>query len=68
MWGPIIYGPDPLAHGESEGPSQKRLWPELKNIRQKMAQRCSRGQFSPRQTQSSIEKRGKKKRGIGTNL
>ena len=63
MWGPIIYGPGPLAHGESKGPSRKRLWPELKNIKQKMARRCSRGQFSPRQTQSSIGKRG-----IGTNL
>ena len=27
MWGPIIYGPGPLAHGESKGPSRKRLWP-----------------------------------------
>ena len=35
MWGPIIYGPGPLAHGESKGPNRKRLWLELKNIRQK---------------------------------
>ena len=60
MWDPIIYGPGPLAPGESKGPNRKRLWFELKNISPRMARRCSRGQFSPRQTQSSIEKKGKK--------
>lgn len=30
MWGPIIYGPGPLAHGESTGPSRRRPWPKLK--------------------------------------
>ena len=63
VWGPISYGPGPLAHGEYKGPSRRRLWPKLKNIKHKMARRCSRGQFSPRQTQSFIDKSG-----IGTNF
>ena len=25
VWGPIMYGPGPLAHGESEGPSRKKV-------------------------------------------
>ena len=66
LWGPIIYGSGPLTHGESKGPSQRRLWPKLSNIKHKMARRCSRRHFSPRQTQRSTEKRGKN--GIRTNL
>ena len=31
----MIYGPGPLAHGESKGPNRRRLRPELKNVRQK---------------------------------
>lgn len=49
LWGPIVYGPGPLAHGEPAGPSWKKLWPKLKSIRPRMAQICSRGRFSPRQ-------------------
>ena len=25
MWGPIVYGPGPLAHGEPVGPSRKKV-------------------------------------------
>ena len=66
MWGPIIYGPGPFTHGESKGPSQGGLWPKLNNIKHKIALGYSRGQFSPRQTQSPTEKRGKN--GIGPSL
>ena len=51
------------AHLLMESPqaqTEKGYGPKLKNIRPKMAQRCSRGQCSPRPTQSSLKKRGKK--------
>ena len=42
----------------SQAQTEKGYGPSLKNIRPKMTQRCSRGQFSPRQTQSSLEEEG----------
>ena len=62
----IIYGPDPFTRGESKGPSRGGLWPKLDNIKHKIALGYSRGQFSPRQTQSPTGKRGKN--GIGLSL
>ena len=50
LWGPIIYGSGPLTHGESKGPSRKRLWPELKNMRQKNGPK-----MQPRTVQSSAD-------------
>ena len=55
-----------LPVGESEGPSRGELWPKLNNIKHKIALGYSRGQFSPRQTQHSTEKRGKN--GTGPSL
>ena len=63
MWGPIIYGPNPFTCGESTGPSRGGLWLKPGNIKHKIASGYSRGQFSPRQIQSSTRKRGKN--GIG---
>ena len=52
----MIYGPGPSTRGESKGPSRGGLWPELDRI----AFGCCRGQFGPRQTQSSpVERRVK---------
>src|SRR6266568_1045094 len=66
LWGPIVDGPGPFTHGESKSPSRGGLWPKLHNIKHKVALGYSRGQFSPRQTQSSTGKRGKN--GIGLSL
>ena len=49
----MIYGPGPSTRGESKGPSRGRLWPKLNKI----AFGYCRGQFSPRQTQSSPPER-----------
>ena len=43
--------------------TEKGYGPKLKNIKPKMAQRCSRGQFSPWPTQSSLKKREKRGKG-----
>ena len=60
----IIYGPGPFTRGESKGPSRGGLWPKLDNIKHKIALGYSRGQFSPRQTQSPTGKRGKNDIGL----
>ena len=70
MWGPIIYGPGPLAHGKSRGPSRKRLWPELRNIRQKKWPREAAEDSLVLGRPKAPLRRGvkKKRKGIGTNL
>ena len=62
----LIYGPCPFTRGESKSPSRGGLWPKPDNIKHKIALGYSRGQFSPRQTQSPTGKRGKN--GIGLSL
>ena len=62
----LLMGSPKAQAKEGYGPSSRRLRPKLNNIKPKMARRCCRGQFSPRQTQNSTETRGKN--GIGTNL
>ena len=61
MWGPIVYRPGPFTRGGSKGPSQGGLWPKLNNIKHKIALGYSRGQFSPRQTQSPTGEKGQKR-------
>ena len=58
----MVYGPGPSTRGESKGPSRGGLWPNL----DKIAYGYRRGQFSPRQTQSTPRKKGKN--GIGLKL
>ena len=53
LWGLNDLWARPIYLGESKGPSRGGLWPELDRI----AFGCCRGQFSPRQTQSSPAER-----------
>ena len=62
----IICGSSPFTRRGSKGPSRGGIWPKHNNIKPKIALGYSRGQFSPRQTQSLTGKRGKN--GIGLSL
>ena len=56
LWGLNDLWARPIYPGESKGPSRGGLWPELDRI----TFGCCRGQFGPRQTQSSpVERRVK---------
>ena len=55
-----------LPVGSPKAQSRGGLWPNLDNIKHKIALGYSRGQFSPRQTQNPTGKRGKS--GIGLSL
>ena len=58
LWGPIMDGPGPFADEGSKGLSQKKSWPELKNVIAQLAQRSSRGPCHPRLAQEQGQ-RGK---------
>ena len=53
LWGPNDLWAGPIYPGESKGPSRGGLRPGLDRI----TFGCSRGQFGPRQTQSSSAER-----------
>ena len=58
VWGPIVYGPDPLAYEESTGPKLKEARAQARSMEPKEAQKYGRGLHSPRQIRGPVDDGG----------